>query len=56
MSLVREERLYKAYCDLCFYIGKTPFSKNKWKKRFNTPSNQNRTTEEIQNELDDIRR
>ena len=43
MSLVREKHLYKAYCDLCFYTGQKPLSKEKWIKQNNTHSKQNRT-------------
>ncbi len=56
MALVRESRLYDAYCNLCFYTGQKPLSKDKWKKRFhNTPIKHNRTVEDIQKELDEIR-
>lgn len=56
MALVRESRLYDAYCNLCFYTDQTPLSYNKWKKRFHSaPTKQNRTVEEIQKELDEIR-
>lgn len=55
MSLVREERLYKAYCDLCFYTGKNPLFKDKWKKQNSTPANHNKTVEDIRRELDKIR-
>lgn len=56
MSLVRKERLYDAYCNLCFYTGQTPLSKNKWSKQFHsTPTKQNRTVEDIQKELEEIR-
>lgn len=52
MSLVREERLYKAYCDLCFYTGEKPLSKDKWKKQFGSFSNVNKqTAENVQKEL-----
>lgn len=56
MSLVRKERLYDAYCNLCFYTGQTPLSKNKWNKRsHSTPTKQNRSVEDIKIELDEIR-
>lgn len=56
MALVRENSLYNAYCNFCFYTGQTPLSKDKWKKRFHsTPIKQRRTVEDIQRELDEIR-
>ena len=55
MSLVREERLYKAYCDLCFYIGKTPLRRSKWRNKNSTPTKHNKTVEDIKRELDEIR-
>lgn len=57
MSLVRKERLYDAYCNLCFYTDTTPLSKDKWNKQFrSTPTKQNRTVEDIQRALDEIRK
>lgn len=56
MSLVRKVRLYDAYCNLCFYTGQTPLSKNKWNKQFHsTPTKQNEIVKDIRNELDEIR-
>ena len=52
MSLVREERLYKAYCDLCFCTDKKRVSKDEWKKQFGSSSNVNKqTAENVQKEL-----
>ena len=55
MSLVREKDLYKAYCDLCFYTGKIPIRRFKWKKGNTTPAKKNRTIEEIRTEIDAVR-
>lgn len=56
MTLVRESSLYNAYCNFCFYTWQKPLSKDKWKKRVNNTSiKQNRTIEDIQMELDEIR-
>ncbi len=42
MSLVRESDAYRAYCDLCYYTGKTPLCKSKWRKQNITPIKQYR--------------
>lgn len=54
MSLVREDSLYKAYCDLCYYTGRTPLRKSKWKKKNTPPTKKNRTVEDIRAEIDAI--
>ncbi len=51
MSLVRESDAYRAYCDLCYYTGKVPLRKSKWKKQNIKSSNQNKTAKSIQKEI-----
>lgn len=55
MPLVREDRLYRAYCNFCYYTGKKPLPKSKWQKIQQSPANQNRTADSIQKELDESR-
>lgn len=55
MSLVRETDLYKAYYDLCYYTGKVPLRKSKWKKQNIKSSNQNKTAKDIRAEIDVMR-
>lgn len=56
MALVRESRLYDAYCNFCFYTGQKHLSEDKWRKRFHNSSiKQSRTVEDIQKELEEIR-
>ncbi len=55
MSTVREERLYKAYCDLCYYTDKKPLQKPQWAKGLQKPIRSNRTAADIKNELVKLR-
>lgn len=56
MSLVCNRDAYRAYCNLCFYTDQIPLLHDKWKKRFcSTSIKQNRTVEDVQKELDEIR-
>lgn len=55
MSLVRKGNLYKSYFNLCDYTGKIPLCKSKWRKRRQNPINPNRTYENVQKELDELR-
>lgn len=55
MSLVRESDAYRAYYNLCIYLGRKPLRKSKWRKQNCIPINQSKTVEEIRNELDAFR-
>lgn len=55
MSLVHESDAYRAYYNLCIYIGRIPLRKSKWKKKNCTETKQNKTVEDIKRELNELR-